>query len=325
MISNSRAIPRIADTNAEPSLTSPAVLIAGPTASGKSALALDIAARAPAVIINADALQVYANWDVLTARPPRADEANAPHDLYGHIAPNQDYSVGHWLREVSGALAQARENGQRPIIVGGTGLYFSALTTGLAEIPAIPKSVREEADALRDAQGAEGLLGDLKKLDPAILDRIDIANPMRLQRAWEVARATGKPLSAWQRDTPPPLLPIDACAALVLDADVDWLNDRIASRFAQMVDLGALDEVRRNIEAGLDFSSPAGQALGARQLRNHLQGRLTLESAIEDAAIATRQFAKRQRTWFRNRMKDWTRATIGPAEDASAIVATLKL
>ncbi|MBI1172149.1 tRNA (adenosine(37)-N6)-dimethylallyltransferase MiaA [bacterium] len=271
------------------------VLIAGPTASGKSALAMEIAARDGRVIVNADALQVYDMWSVLTARPSPAEVAALPHALYGHVGRDRDYSVGTWLREVAGLLA-------RPVvIVGGTGLYFSALTEGLAEVPAIPAEVRAEADALRQSGGVEVMRA---ALDPATAARTDLANPMRVQRAWEVLRATGRGLADWQAAGAPALLPLDRVEALVLRPTVPWLDARIDARFSAMLEAGALDEVR----AALPFWQPErpwARAIGAPELIAHLQGRATLEAARSAAVLASRQYAKRQRTWFRNRMAGW--------------------
>jgi tRNA dimethylallyltransferase len=273
------------------------VLIAGPTASGKSALALALAERDGGRIINADALQVFANWRILTARPSPEEEARAPHALYGHVPGDAAYSVGHWLRD----LAPLLRDGPRPIIIGGTGLYFSALTEGLAEIPPTPPEIRAEADARQARQGLTSLLNEL---DPETRSRIDTANPMRVQRAWEVQRATGKPLAEWQDATPPPLLPPDDVARFLIDAPKDWLTPRIERRFDLMLDAGALDEVRANLPTW----SPAHQsskAIGAPELIAHLRGEMTLGAAREAAIIATRQYAKRQRSWFRARMKNW--------------------
>ncbi|MCV2881141.1 tRNA (adenosine(37)-N6)-dimethylallyltransferase MiaA [Actibacterium sp. XHP0104] len=273
------------------------VLIAGPTASGKSALALEIAARQGGVIVNADALQVFDGWRVLTARPSAIDEAAAPHRLYGHVPYDGDYSVGHWLREVAPLLIGPA----RPIIVGGTGLYFTALTEGLADIPPTPPAIRAEADRRVAAEGHAGLLAEL---DAPTRDRVDQLNPVRVQRAWEVLRATGRGLAAWQDDTPPPLLPLHLAQAFVIDADRDWLAERIDCRFDLMLDHGALDEAR----AMLPRWNPAylsSKAIGAPELIAHLRGEMTLEAATEAAKIASRQYAKRQRTWFRARMKAW--------------------
>ncbi|WP_095590705.1 tRNA (adenosine(37)-N6)-dimethylallyltransferase MiaA [Actibacterium ureilyticum] len=273
------------------------ILIAGPTASGKSELALLIAEAQGGVIVNADALQVFDGWRVLTARPPAADEARAPHRLYGHVPFDGDYSVGHWLRDVAPLL----KGPERPIIVGGTGLYFTALTEGLADIPPTPPAIRAQADALRSAGDLGALLADL---DAETRARIDTQNPMRVQRAWEVLKTTGRGLADWQDATPAPLLPLAAAQPLVLMPDRDWLNDRIARRFGMMIDAGALDEARANLPRW-DPALLSAKAIGAPELIAHLRGQMTLDAAIEAAVIATRQYAKRQRSWFRARMRDW--------------------
>jgi tRNA dimethylallyltransferase len=270
------------------------VLIAGPTASGKSALALRLAETQGGVVVNADAIQVYDNWRILTARPSVEEEARARHALYGHVGREVAYSVGHWLREVG----QLLEGGERLIIVGGTGLYFTALTEGLAEIPPIPAQLRAEADARMEAEGHAALLAEV---DDATASRIDGQNPMRVQRAWEVLHATGKGLAAWQDDTPPPLLPLHRAQALVIEAPKDWLTPRLERRFDQMLEAGALEEARANLD-GWDPALPSSKAIGAPELIAHLRGQLPLAEAREKALIATRQFAKRQRTWFRARM-----------------------
>ncbi|RPE71463.1 tRNA dimethylallyltransferase [Pacificibacter maritimus] len=283
------------------------VLIAGPTASGKSALALEIATTQGGVIVNADALQVFDNWRVLSARPSVDDEAAAPHALYGHVAGTSQYSVGHWLRDVLPYLT----NGARPIIVGGTGLYFSALTEGLVEIPATPDGIRAQGNMRRAEDGDHrGLLAELDQLDPQTAQRVDRMNPMRVQRAWEVLKATGRGLAAWQDRTPPPALPLSSTYPIVMDADKDWLNDRIAKRFQLMMDQGALAEAEQNLP-DWDASLPASKAIGAPELIAYLQNEITLAEAQERATIATRQFAKRQRTWFRARMKDYHKISLG--------------
>ena len=274
------------------------VLIAGPTASGKSALALHIAETRGGTIINADAIQVFANWRVLSARPGPEDEARAPHRLYGHIDGRATYSVGHWLREVAPLLTRD----ERPIIVGGTGLYFSALTEGLADIPPTPPEIRLRADALRRDHGTGAMLDDL---DAVTRTRIDTNNPMRVQRAWEVRMTTGRGLADWQDNTPPPLLPRPNATALLLDTDKEWLNNRITRRFDQMLEQGALEEARANLP-DWDPTRLSSKAIGAPELVAHLKGEMSLDQAREAATVATRQFAKRQRTWFRARMRGWT-------------------
>lgn len=285
------------------------VLIAGATASGKSALALRIAAAGGGVIVNADALQVYEGWRILTARPTEAEEAQAPHLLYGHVPFEDDYSVGAWLRD----LAPILKGPERPIIVGGTGLYFRALTEGLAEIPPPGAGIRVEADA----RPLAALLDDLSRADPAILARIDTANRARVQRAWEVWRGTGRPLSAWQDDTPPPLLPLDRAVALHLGAERDWLNARIERRFDAMLAQGALAEARANLSRW-DRAGGAAKAIGAPELIAHLRGEIDLPTARADAIIASRQYAKRQRTWFRARMRAWHRIALPGPEAPNA-------
>ncbi len=269
------------------------VLIAGPTASGKSALALQIAQRHGGVIVNADASQVYDCFRVITARPSKEEEALVPHRLYGHLPADAPYSAGHWLREVTPLLTGPA----RPIIVGGTGLYFSTLTQGMADIPATPPEIRAQGDALPLAQL-------LAQLDPRTSARIDIRNRARVQRAWEVLTATGRPLADWQDDTPPPVLPVTQTVPILFDVDKDWLGDRIARRFDLMLDQGALDEVAA-IRDRYDPTLPAFRAIGVPELMAHLDGQITLGQARDRATIATRQFAKRQRTWFRSKMRHW--------------------
>lgn len=277
------------------------LLIAGPTASGKSALALAVAKAQGRVVVNADALQVHDSWRILTARPEATDEAVAPHALYGHVPRGTEYSVGHWLRDVAPFLPG------NPVIVGGTGLYFTALTEGLAEIPPTPPDIRAEADArLRDG----GIPALLSGLDPATAARLDRQNPARVQRAWEVLRATGRGLADWQADTPAPLLPLSQASAWVLTPRPDWLAARINRRFAQMIDQGALDEVRAALphwprDSGTPTAPLWTRAIGAPELIAHLQGQISLSEAIESATLATRQYAKRQRSWFRGRMRGW--------------------
>ena len=274
------------------------ILIAGPTASGKSALALEIAERRGGVIVNADALQVWSCWRVLSARPDADEEGRAPHRLYGHRAPGQNYSVGHWLREV----AELLEAGDRPIVVGGTGLYLTALTEGLAEVPPVPPEVRAEADARIAGGGLAAMIADL---DPETAAKTDLRNPARVQRAWEVARATGRGLAAWQADTGAALLPPEQAHPFLLWPDRDWLAGRIDARFGRMLEDGALDEVRAVLPIW-DPTALWAKAIGAPELVAHLRGDLPLGVARLQAQAASRQYAKRQRTWFRRRMRDWT-------------------
>ncbi len=290
------------------------ILIAGPTASGKSALSLALAEVFGGVIINADALQVYENWRVLTARPSIADEAAAPHRLYGHVSAKDSYSVGAWLRDVQREREAAELAGLRPIIIGGTGLYFSALTEGLAEIPEIPAEIRQRGDELRETLGISAFAQELSQRDPVSWAKIDQRNPARLQRAWEVLEATGTGIAAWQERTGPAALDVADAIPLCLDADRDWLAARIEKRFDIMLAEGALEEAKAWRNAALPRSLPAGRALGAPELLDYLAGLITLDEAAERAKIGTRQFAKRQRTWFRNRMANWHRIDLSAGD-----------
>lgn len=268
------------------------VLIAGPTASGKSALALRIAEKQGGRIINADALQVFDGWRILTARPDARDLVRVDHKFYGHVPFDAPYSTGDWLRDVAPLL-----EGPRPIFVGGTGLYFTALTEGLAQIPPTPPAVRAEADNLPLDILRQGI-------DAKTLATLDIQNRMRVQRAWEVQRATGRSIRDWQAATPPPLLPLADTAAIVMEAPKDWLTPRIERRFDMMLDQGALGEAAA-MEPHWSPDHQSSKAIGAAELIAHLRGQMTLDDARAAAIIATRQYAKRQRTWFRKRMAGW--------------------
>lgn len=274
------------------------ILLAGPTASGKSVLAMEIAERFGGVIVNADASQVYDCWRVISARPSEEDERRVRHRLYGYVSCETPYSTGHWMRDATAMLGGA----ERPIIVGGTGLYFSALTEGMAKIPETPPEIRAEADKLP----METLLAGV---DPVTAAGLDLMNRARVQRAWEVQRASGRALHQWQAETPPPALELRDCVPLVLEVDKFWLWDRIARRFDQMLEQGALDEVTAIMDRYTP-SLPAYKAIGVPELVAYLRGEISLDTAREKATVATRQYAKRQRTWFRARMKDWTHLTV---------------
>ncbi|MCC6007983.1 MAG: tRNA (adenosine(37)-N6)-dimethylallyltransferase MiaA [Rhodobacteraceae bacterium] len=277
------------------------VLIAGPTASGKSALALEIARHLGGEVVNADALQVHADWRVLTARPSRQEEEAVPHRLYGHVPREASYSVGAWLRDVEPLLTAGAPT---PVIVGGTGLYLSALTQGLNDIPQTPAIIRKEAVARLEAKGLAALVDELRGRDPATLAGLDAANPARVLRAWEVLRATGRGLSDWQAAPKRPLLPLSGATALMVNPPRDVLAARIAARFDAMLAGGALDEVRAALPHWQE-GAPWTRAIGAAELRAHLEGALSLEEARDRAIVASRRYAKRQRTWLRARMGGW--------------------
>lgn len=282
------------------------ILLYGPTASGKSALALALAARMGAVIVNADALQVYRDWRILSARPSPEEEAAADHRLYGHVdAADPGYSVGRWLREVAAILAEAEAAARPVIVIGGTGLYFTALTEGLSPIPEVPDAIRRAVGERFDRDGLGGLVAALERQDPETASRVDRNNPRRVARALEVVEATGVGLADWARRTPPPLLPPDQARRLALSPEPAPLAERIARRFAAMLEAGALEEVRAVLARDLDPALPALRAHGAPALTRYLKGEWTLERAADYATIETRQYAKRQRTWARNRFGDW--------------------
>ncbi len=273
------------------------ILIAGQTASGKSQLALQIAEKTNRVIVNADAIQVYKNWRILTARPSIEDEAMANHMLYGHIAAQREYSVGQWLKDVQKILTIYAN----PIIVGGTGLYFFSLTNGLIDIPNIPTQIRLEAKKRIQSDGFESLI---EELDPKTLKKIDKNNPMRVQRAWEVMKATGRGLVSWHNETPKPILELKNCEKILVDGNASFLNNRINSRFDQMLDNGLLEEACKNFSTW-DEKNPSSKAIGAKELMAFLNDDISMEQLKEKVLIATRQYAKRQRTWFRSKMKSW--------------------
>ena len=281
------------------------ILIAGPTASGKSALALGLARRVGGAVINADSQQVYRDWRILSARPTPEDEALAPHFLYGHVALDAEYSVGAWLDDLAETLEQCRARGLRPVITGGTGLYFKALTEGLAPIPPIPPAIRAGAEAELQRLGLARLAARLAERDPDTAATLDRANPARLLRAWEVLESTGTGLAEWRRATAPPLLPLDRTVALALTPPRPWLHARCDARFDAMLEQGVLGEAARVMALGLDPSLPGMKAVGAPELMAHLAGELSLDQAVTRAKTATRRYAKRQLTWGRNQMFHW--------------------
>ena len=282
------------------------VLIAGPTASGKSALALKLARETGGEIVNADSMQIYAGLRVLTAGPSPEELAQAPHHLFGVVDAADGWSVGKWLEAASAVLADIAARGRPAIVVGGTGLYFKALTHGLADIPPVPETQREISALLYAAQGEPEFRDILAALDPAAEARIEVGDRQRLVRAHAVAVATGKSLTAWQTDTKPALAE-GTWRGLVLDPPRAQLYARCDARLGVMVENGALDEVRALEARGLAPPLPALKAVGYRELAAHLRGETDLETALEVARQETRRYAKRQMTWFRNQTPDWER------------------
>jgi tRNA dimethylallyltransferase len=291
-----------------------AILIAGPTASGKSALALDLAARLDGVVVNADSMQVYRELRILTARPGPADEARVPHRLYGFVSAADAFSVGRWLDAARAALDAIWADGRLPVVVGGTGLYFRALTHGLAEIPPVPEALRAETEARFAGLGEEAFRAELAVGDPAAAARIAPGDRQRLVRAAEVLAATGTALSDWQARTDPALAP-GTWRAAALDPPRDALYARCGARLEAMIGDGALGEVAALSARNLDADLPAMKAVGYRELAAHLRGEIPLAQAISDAQRETRRYAKRQVTWMRGQMADWPRIDAISPED----------
>ncbi|WP_128927233.1 tRNA (adenosine(37)-N6)-dimethylallyltransferase MiaA [Bradyrhizobium guangxiense] len=286
-----------------------AVLIAGPTASGKSALALELALATGGIVINADSMQVYRDLRIITARPTQDEEARAPHRLYGHVDAAVNFSAGAWVADAAKALDEAKTEGRPPIFVGGTGLYFKALTAGLSVVPPIPAELREDVRARLERNGAEALHAELARRDPRAAERLNLRDRTRIARALEVVEATGRSLLDWHREGQPPLLPKDGFRAVFLAPDRDALYARIDARFDAMLEAGALEEVERLSARQLDPLLPAMKAHGVPALIRHLRGELTLEQAATIGRADTRHYAKRQFTWFRHQLPafEWVR------------------
>lgn len=295
-------------------MTKPVTLIAGPTASGKSALALHLAERDNAWIVNADSMQVYADLDVLTARPPVADLARARHLLYGHVDAGEAYSVARWLDDVAGVLGMARDAGRPLVIVGGTGLYFRALLGGLSKVPPIPEDVRTRIRAEAAAVPGGALHQRLAARDPAMAARLEPGDTQRIARALEVIEATGRSLHEWQQEAGDSLVSPTA-RRLVLAPPRPWLHARIAERFSAMVEHGAIGEAERLLARDLDPALPAMKAIGLRELGNLDGTPDCLAHAIERATTETRRYAKRQETFFRGQLGSWPR--LDPSDSAA--------
>jgi tRNA dimethylallyltransferase len=288
---------------------SKAVLIAGPTASGKSALALEFAQKTGGVVINADSMQVYRDLRIITARPTPSEEARITHRLYGHVDAAVNFSAGSWVVDASAALAEARAQNQLPIFVGGSGLYFKALTRGLSAVPPIPPQIREAVRARLERDGVEALHAELAQRDPQSAERLKPRDRTRIARALEVVEATGRSLSDWHRDGLPPLLAPGTFRALFLEPDRDQLYARIDARFDAMLKHGAVAEVAALAARRLDPMLPAMKAHGVPSLIRHLRGEITLEEAAVIGRADTRHYAKRQFTWFRHQLPEfeWVR------------------
>jgi len=302
--------------------TLPIILLAGPTASGKSALALKLAEKLGATIINADSMQVYRDLRLITARPSVEEEARVPHRLYGHVDAAENYSVGAWRREATVELAAAKRESRAVLVVGGTGLYFNALTRGLAAMPPVPKPIRDEVRARLKNEGAAALHDTLERLDPKAAARLNRGDRARTSRALEVVLATGRSILDWHEDGksvgPDPL----PAAKIFLAPERKELSRRIGARFDAMIEAGAIEEVRALMARNLDRSLPAMKAHGVPWLIRYLKGEFALAEAVEGAKRDTRQYTKRQATWFRHQLPEF--AWVEPERAVAAVEAQLR-
>lgn len=288
-----------------------AILITGPTASGKSALAVELAKRYGGAVVNADSMQVYDTLRVLTARPSEDEMQGVPHHLYGHVPAGAAYSTGAWLRDVSALLPALKAAGQLPVFVGGTGLYFKALTGGLSDMPAIPEALRGKLRMRLLEEGPEGLYAELDAIDPAMSASLNRQDGQRIVRALEVIQATGRSIADFQGRSGPVLIDAEKARKIVVLPDRAVLHARINGRFEKMLQQGAEDEVRALLALGLPAEAPVMKAIGVSQIAAMLKGEMRREEVLEKGAAATRQYAKRQMTWFRNQMDEsWERLAL---------------
>ncbi|WP_170961441.1 tRNA (adenosine(37)-N6)-dimethylallyltransferase MiaA [Rhizobium sophoriradicis] len=288
-----------------------AILITGPTASGKSALAVDLAKRNGGAVVNADSMQVYDTLRVLTARPSEEEMQGVPHHLYGHVPAGAAYSTGAWLRDVSALLPALKAAGQLPVFVGGTGLYFKALTGGLSDMPTIPEALREELRTRLLEEGPDKLYAELDAIDPAMSANLNRQDGQRIVRALEVIKVTGRSIADFQGRSGPVLIDAEKARKIVVLPDRAVLHQRINGRFEKMLQQGAEDEVRALLALGLPAEVPVMKAIGVSQIAAMLKGEMRREEVLEKGAAATRQYAKRQMTWFRNQMDEsWERLAL---------------
>lgn len=313
---------RVKPDNVKPVSKPEIILIAGPTASGKSALALALAEKLGGIIVNADSMQVYRDLRIITARPTPQDEQRAPHRLYGYIDAAENYSVGRWCTEAAAALAATERYGRAAIIVGGTGLYFNALTRGLTAVPLIPAEIRDKVRARLARDGVGALHRELKQRDPAAAARLMPGDRARIARALEVVLATGRSLLDWHCEGKPASLDPTRAAKVFLMPGRDQLLRRIDARFDAMIAAGAIEEVRALVARDLAPELPAMKAHGVPWLMRHLRGEISLAEAVEGGQRETRQYTKRQATWFRNQLPEFVWAE--PEQAIAAIEAQLR-
>ena len=300
----------------------PPLIVFGPTASGKSAYALARARECPSLIVNADSMQVYRDLCMLSARPVPADEATVPHALYGHVDGAEAYSTGRYVRDLEPVLEQASDDGLRPIIVGGTGLYIRAFLEGLSPVPDIPAAVRDRWRTLQREAGTEAVYTELMARDPPMAARLRPSDPQRIVRALEVLDATGRSLADWQAMPGVPLLHANACERVLIAPPRQDVMARADARFDAMVASGALTEVSSLLVRGFDPSLPVMRALGVPQLAAYLRGTMPLDAAVAEAKAETRAYIKRQLTWAKRNMSDWT--TIDPGVSSADASTTCR-
>ncbi len=298
------------------------ILIAGPTASGKSALALTLAKKLGGTIVNADSMQVYHDLRIITARPTPEEERRVPHRLYGYVDAAENFSAGHWCTNVAAVLAAAARESRAAVIVGGTGLYFGALTRGLADVPPIPQDIRDVVRARLANDGVAALHAELKWRDPAMAARLMPGDRARITRALEVVLATGRSLMDWHEEEKPASLDPARAAKVFLAPERDQLIRRIDARFDAMMAAGALEEVRALAARNHDPDLPAMKAHGVPWLLRHLKGEITLAQAVEESKRDTRHYTKRQATWFRNQLPEF--AWVEPPRALAAVEAQLR-
>lgn len=285
-----------------------AILITGPTASGKSALALHLAREAGGVVINADSMQVYDTLRVLTARPSEEEMEGVPHLLYGHVPAVRAYSTGEWLRDVQDLLPKLRSEGRLPVFVGGTGLYFKALTGGLSDMPEISQDIRCRVRLRLKEEGPEALHAELSGRDRVVAESLEPKDGQRIVRALEVLEETGRSIADFQGRQGPMVIDPARAKKLVVLPDRKILHERIGQRFERMLERGAMDEVRALLALHPAPDLPIMKAIGVREITEMLEGRMNRAEVIERSSALTRQYAKRQMTWFRNQMDEsWER------------------
>ncbi|KGB27705.1 tRNA delta(2)-isopentenylpyrophosphate transferase [Candidatus Liberibacter solanacearum] len=287
-----------------------AILIAGPTASGKSMCALKLAQKLNGAIINADSMQVYDTLKILTSRPSDQDMQSIPHYLYGHVSAQQTYSTGKWLRCAIKKITEVQKNGHLPIIVGGTGLYFRALTGQFSVMPEIPMSIRKNVREKLEKYGPHVLHDELSQIDPCAAQKIHLSDGQRIARALEIKMVSGQSITEFWKKSSNPIIPIESSYKIVILPERSYLKDKISQRFKRMLDSGAIDEIRSLMKMNLSLDLPIMKAIGVWDIMALLKGEINYEETLLRGIIATNQYAKKQITWFCHQLnEDWKKIT----------------